>query len=850
METEQLMKQMKKITGILDILICLLLFISALYKGAFYKEDSLFVSMVICMLGLVCLSVKIVLNIRDNRKITKSKLETVTDICVMLMPVTYFLPVLFGKAASMESAIFETIRYVNFAIIYFIVRTTWDKKIYLTSIVIIGIILAILGIDEITYRAISELLEPLSITYLAESNGKISATLQYANITGLFMLISCVIVQSKLIRNLPKLDNQTSTRFKLLVIAELFSLILLQSAVLLTTSRMNTLLMIVITIIYSVYCAKTNKKKSALMLILMLFAAFLLVTSIDQYLLVQNNFMICFTYIITFLVIFACVMLSTRFRVVSNCNRKKVTSNPKLLIILSVVASSVLVIALVTPTSLRVSDNTKEGNTVTRNIYTNLTDTMDLEINFDFNRNNTFVLHLYEVDENFNKKIVITATESSLTDNMLSRKINLSETSESLLLEFIAIDSDVSIKEFKLNGKNITLSYKFIPDTMMFRLKDTLIKDSNNSLRFTYYKDALKLFNESKLIGIGGEGFKARYQEVQTESYISSEVHSAPLQILVESGILGCGAFLVICMATCIIVFKLCKSKNEDAMLYALVITTFIITSMFDLVFSFGIMIYLFGVILGLIIGEYERENISPKDKYELDNKSILGMLKIGALSISLMAVFLVTLYSVNIYRASMIIVPEANDEVDGTDELDASYKRVGLFENKVALDKYNVSYLSSLLSAYDTHIALLNDIYLNTQDENERFLLKTEINNYIVRQKEIADNIIEYEYYNKYAIDAVARCYFKRYISYANIFNTNFKNDEIAYVFYLGYAIKLTDRITQIGKVNTLAHNLAYNIYSEYLPIIETHNKIINSDMLNQVIEDMRQKQEDIQKM
>lgn len=845
METEQLMKQMKKITGILDILICLLLFISALYKGAFYKEDSLFVSMVICMLGLVCLSVKIVLNIRDNRKITKSKLETAVDICVMLMPVAYFLPVLFGKSASMESAIFETIRYVNFAIIYFIVRTTWDKKIYLTSIVIIGIILAILGIDEITYRAISELLEPLSITYLAESNGKISSTLQYANITGLFMLISCIIVQSKLIRNLPKLDNQTSTRFKLLVIAELFSLILLQSAVLLTTSRMNTLLMLVITIIYSVYCAKTNKKKSALMLILMLFAAFLLVTSIDQYLLVQNNFMICLTYIITFLVIFACVMLSTRFRVVSNCNRKKVTSNPKLLIILSVVAIAALVIALVTPTSLRVSDNTKEGNTVTRNIYTNLTDTMDLEINFDFNRNNTFVLHLYEVDESFNKKIVITVTESSLTDNVLSRKINLSETSESLLLEFTAIDSDVSIKDFKLNGKSITLSYKFIPDTMMFRLKDTLIKDSNNSLRFTYYKDALKLFNESKLIGIGGEGFKARYQEVQTESYISSEVHSAPLQILVESGILGCGAFLVICVATCIIVFKLCKSKNEDAMLYALVITTFIMTSTFDLVFSFGIMIYLFGVIVGLIIGEYKRDNISPKDKYELDNKSILGMLKIGALSISLMTVFFVTLYSVNIYRASMIIVPEAND---GLDELDASYERVGLFENKVALDKYNVSYLSSLLSAYDTHIALLNDIYLNTQDENERFLLKTEINNYIVRQKEIADNIIEYEYYNKYAIDAVARCYFKRYISYANIFNTNFKNDEIAYVFYLGYAIKLTDRITQIGKVNTLAHNLAYNIYSEYLPIIETHNKIINSDMLNQVIEDMRQKQEDIQ--
>ena len=89
MEKDNDFKRVKTITGILDILICLLLFITALYKGAFYKEDGLFVNVVICMLGLVCLSVKLVLNIRDNRKIIKSKLATVVDICVMLMPITF-----------------------------------------------------------------------------------------------------------------------------------------------------------------------------------------------------------------------------------------------------------------------------------------------------------------------------------------------------------------------------------------------------------------------------------------------------------------------------------------------------------------------------------------------------------------------------------------------------------------------------------------------------------------------------------------------------------------------------------------------------------------------------------------
>jgi len=836
LEQERL-KVMKKITGMLDILICLLLFISALYKGGFYKEDSLFINMIICMLGLVCLSVKIVLNIVDNRKVKKSKLGTIVDICVLLMPIVYFLPVVFNTYASKESAIFESIRYVNFAIIYFIVRTTQNKKIYTTSILVIGVVLAILGIDEITYRAIGKVLEPLSITYLQSSGNKISSTLQYANITALFMLISSIIVQNKLIKNLPKLETEKHLRFKVLVVAELFSLILLQSSIVLTTSRMNTLLMIIASIIYSVYCVKKGKKKSALMITLMLVAAFVLVTSIDNYLLLENNFMVCFTYIITLVLIIIVVLLSTKFKVINSKQKKQL---PKWLLPVTILGCIIIALVLSMPDDLRVNSEGKESTTVNRNIYVDLEQTMDLEVTFNFIRNDSFVMEFYEFDEEFNKKNILRATQESVKNNKYVQKLQISEEAERIMFTFKTMDSDIEIESLKLNGKEITLSYMFIPDSLVFRLKDTLIKDPNNTLRFTYYKDAIKLFNTSKFFGIGGEGFKARYQEVQTESYVSSEVHSVPLQILVECGLVGFITFAILCIATCIIVSKVCKNKNEDSLSYVLIFTVFGITAIFDLVFSFGIMIYLFAVIIGLVIGEY-KQNITLKDKYELDNKSMLGMLKIATLSISLMALFMVTLYSVNIYRASMIIVP------DVTENLDESYERVGLLENKIELDKYNLAYLNSLLAQYDTHIDLLNDIYLLTQDDNERFVLKTEINNYIARQKQIADNIIEYEYYNKYAIEKVARCYFKRYVSYADIFNHNFKNDEIAYVFYVGYGIKLTERLIEIGPVNKLAKDFAIEIYEEYLPVIENQNKIINSDMLSQAIEDMKNKLEDL---
>ena len=843
MEKDNDFKPMKTITGILDILICLLLFISALYKGAFYREDGLFVNVVICMLGLVCLSVKLVLNIRDNRKIIKSKLGTLVDICVILMPIAYFLPIVFGKAASIESAIFETLRYVNFAIIYFVVRTTSNKKVYLTSIVLIGVILAILGIDEMTYRAVEGVLNPISINYLKDNGGQLSSTIQYANITALIMLMASIIVQDKISKNLPNLNNKSSIKFKALVIGEMFSLILLQSAIILTTSRMNLILMIASTIIYTIYCLNKNKNKSALALILMLIAALALVTSIDSYLLVQNNFMILFTYLITLVLICVGVILGTKLITIVKKGKKDYLNKKRIIIKCAVVCVAILVIFVIgtIPRSLRLNDSDGKNASISRNVYTKIQDSVKLDVKFEFNRNNNFELHIYEVDSEFNKKILVSMTKNSLKDNEYHERINISEKAESLLLEFKTIDSDVAIKEFKVNDKKITLSYMFIPDSIMFRLKDTLIKDSNNTLRFTYYKDALKLFNTSKLFGIGGEGFKARYQEVQEENYISSEVHSVPIQILVESGIIGAMSFTLMCTATCIIVYRLFRIKNEETLLYLLMLFTFVITAIFDLVFSFGIMIYLFAVIIGLIIGEYKQGNILEKDRYELDNKSTLGMIKIATLSISLMALLIATVYSVNIFRASMIVVPEQEETLEN------SYNRVGLIETKVALDKYNLAYLTSLLDQYDTHIDLLNEIYLSATNEEERIAFKTEINNYIARQKEVADSIIECEYYNKYALEKVARCYFNRYVSYAHIFDSNFKNDDIAYVFYVGYAIKLTDRLTEVSKVNNLAHSFAKNIYEEYIPILEKQNSLIKSDMLASAIEDMKVKLENL---
>lgn len=820
---EEITKVTRKIGGILDVLICLLLFISSLYKGGFYKEDTLFINMIICMLGLVCLSIKLVLNIRDNKVNKKSKIGTIIDSLVLALPVSYCMPVILNKQASMEYSLFEITRYVNFAIIYFIVRTSKNKKIYYGLFVLIAMVMCILGLDEITYRSLEKVLENLSINYLENTKTQISSTLQYANITALVILLGEIIIQKRVIKSITKLKENKNLKSAFKVTILMFCMCLMQSTILLTTSRMNIFLMFVCTIGYAIYLAK-KKNPGAKTLIFMTIISIALVASIDGYLTNKNNFMIIITYVITYILFSMYIFMYSKIK-----DKTEIYIKNKFVVIIPLVIIAVIICFI--PQKFTVKDYSENGNYVTRNIYGIKPGNQDLYIKLDLSENADYEINVYEIDSKFNKKIITHILPWQFSNGEYVGKIDVSNDVSKLFFTLTAKSSEVTVSKFKINNKNITLSYMFMPDSLIFRLKDTFNNDSNNILRLTYYKDAIKLVKKSPLVGIGGEGFKSRYQEVQNEGYISSETHSAPMQILVEAGIVGVTIYVLIIALVLILILK-SKDKSLNLMLFV----AFVVTSTFDLVFSFGLMINLFAVIVGLSVNTY-KEEITKKDMYYLDNKSMLGMVKIVVLSISLMFLFITTIYSVNIYRASMMIVPsEASD-------INESYNTVGIYENKVKLDKYNTTYITNLIDAYDTHITLLNSIYLNVNEYDTKQTLKNEIEVYKIRQKELADNILEYEYYNKYVLEKVARIYLKNYVSYANIYSKNFKSEEIAYIFYIGYAIKLTDRLSVIGPYNKLAHEFAYDIYKDYIPVLEKQNKIIHSSMLEEAINDMKSK-------
>ena len=94
----------------------------------------------------------------------------------------------------------------------------------------------------------------------------------------------------------------------------------------------------------------------------------------------------------------------------------------------------------------------------------------------------------------------------------------------------------------------VTIPMLFSTD-LVKRLSTLSLNDANTIARLLFYSDGLRILKEHYLIGAGGGGWAALYQKYQGHAYHTVEAHSYPIQLVVETGIIGTViniAFLVV----------------------------------------------------------------------------------------------------------------------------------------------------------------------------------------------------------------------------------------------------------------------------------------------------------------
>lgn len=181
-----------------------------------------------------------------------------------------------------------------------------------------------------------------------------------------------------------------------------------------------------------------------------------------------------------------------------------------------------------------------------------------------------------------------------------------------------------------------------MPTSIMDRAKNINLSDNNVKDRFYFYKDAMKIIKDHPVLGVGGGGWNSIYRQYQSYFYNSSEVHSHPLQVWVESGTVGFAFYVMLWIALFILMIKILRTK-KDVRLKTLSWSAFSATfalgvhSCIDFTFSLGAPMILLWTLFGLVRSTDEQLSDSA-EKYNLNIKLNASVRRV--IGITLMGVF------------------------------------------------------------------------------------------------------------------------------------------------------------------------------------------------------------------
>ena len=111
------------------------------------------------------------------------------------------------------------------------------------------------------------------------------------------------------------------------------------------------------------------------------------------------------------------------------------------------------------------------------------------------------------------------------------------------------------------DGTSVPLGYKLLPAFAANRLQG-LWANQNFIQRLVFFRDGLKLWLASPLIGWGIGGVEGQVTAVQSFYYESKYVHNQFIQIMAEAGILGLAAFAAMLGSA---VWMLLRRRRQDA---------------------------------------------------------------------------------------------------------------------------------------------------------------------------------------------------------------------------------------------------------------------------------------------
>lgn len=301
-------------------------------------------------------------------------------------------------------------------------------------------------------------------------------------------------------------------------------------------------------------------------------------------------------------IIYLCILF-TKYKIKDNIDKK---------IIFICIIISIFVIAYII-LGLQVSTDVKINNEYQKILYYVEPDQdyiFKFDINAQSNDDNNFVVSITEKNDYFDN---INTREISFGSYCGEKEIKIHTTASTSVM-YLNIKSNDKVSQMivskaYLNSDELILKYKLLPTGIVQKIQSISLKNKSAWERLNFINDAVKLIKENWLCGMGGNAWRTCQYKVQSYRYDTTEVHSYPIQIFLEDGIIGFLACIAIII--CLLRYLVGELRKKEANIFKISIMMAIVFlflhSMLDFDMSF-LYIQLIAFLLIATISENEKK--------------------------------------------------------------------------------------------------------------------------------------------------------------------------------------------------------------------------------------------------
>lgn len=572
-------------------LLCTLLFYPPFFRGLFFQKEILITHVISFGLFVIYLFDKII-------KEERIDLDSPFDFIGLVLIVAYILPIVFWQWVDLRKAIGLVLRYINFFVIYIMVKDYVKERKYKTPIIytfiLSGVTVAIIGILGVTgYVNLQDVV----------LGNRMASTFQYPNTLAAFMMTMIFLAMGSAIQ------SKNLGQKNLLAIGSF----VMFTAFILTYSRGAWLLFPILALVYIAVIPMKTKIEGILFLIVVSMSNLLLMQPLTKFIAVEEEKKLK----ALLLYITATIVFILLYNVVEFFRNKMSEKHFKYIYIaIGLVTGITIIFAVVSLSATKpltfdnagISENRiNQIQRPVRNVGANQQYNLNLELEANTPSEEVWAwrVQIFSISEEKQRKLITEKVGTSQERETIDLLFTTLDDTEHLIVQLSNVhpDTKVTFYEARLFNEEqmitkIKLDYKYLPEELVSRFQMMEINDRNASVRMAFYGDSMRIFKDYPVFGAGGGAWQALYPNYQTIEYNSTEAHNYYLQTLIETGIIGILALGTLLLTLVLLLVKSVRDRNIQNTTIIIAILSLLSHSALDFNFSYlSIPILLWGLI-------------------------------------------------------------------------------------------------------------------------------------------------------------------------------------------------------------------------------------------------------------